>query len=145
MILGCVPVTPPPEQSTAAGPKVVAGPEIDMQQAVSFEKDKKYADAIAAYRKIVTDYPQSPAAADALFAIARLNAFYDNPQKDYTQALADFEDFDKRYPDHEKDRDAKNWQAILKLVLDMKKENARLRKNIDQLEKVDIQHEERRK
>ncbi len=145
MILGCVPVTPPQEPSVAAEPKVVAGPDLDMQKAAALEKDKKYTDAIAAYRKIVTRYPQSTVAADALFAIAHIYVIYDNPQKDYAEALADFEDFDKHYPEHEKAQEAKNWQAILKLVLDMKKETVRLRKNIDELEKVDIQHEEKRR
>jgi TolA-binding protein len=83
-------------------PSSIAGPDVDFRKAVSFEKEKKYPEAIAAYRKIVRDYPQSPVAADALFAIAHLHAFYDNPQKDYSQALVDFEDFDKRYPNHEK-------------------------------------------
>ncbi len=145
MLLGCVPTMPPSEQRAASEPRVLAAPERDMQKAVSLEQDKKYADALTVYRQIVTDYPKSPVAADALFAIARLDAFYDNPQKDYTQALAEFEDFDKRYPEHEKAQEARNWQAILKLVLDTKKENARLRKNIDELEKVDIQHEEKRR
>jgi outer membrane protein assembly factor BamD (BamD/ComL family) len=138
MIAGCVSVVHPSE------PQGLAGPKGEMQRAASFEKEKKYSDAIAVYRKIVTDYPQSPVAADALFAIAHLHAFYDNPQKDYARALADFEDFDKRYPDHEKFQEAKNWETVLKLMLDTKKENSRLRKSIDQLEKVDIKHEERR-
>jgi len=139
MLVGCVPVMHPSES------RGVAGPDVDLQKAVSFEKEKKYPDAIAVYRKIVTDYPQSPVAADAFFAIAYLHAFYDNPQKDYSQALAGFEDFDKRYPNHEKVQDAKNWVAVLKLMLDAKKENNRLRKSIEQLEKVDIRHEENRR
>ncbi len=138
MIFGCVPATPPSE------PQIVVGPEVDMQRAVSFEKEKNYPEALAVYRKIVMDYPQAPLAADALFAIAHLHAFYDNPQKDYAQALADFEDFNSRYPNNEKAQEAKNWQAVLKLMLDTKKENIRLHKSIDQLEKEDIRHEERR-
>jgi len=135
MIAGCVPVMHPSEP----------GPELDLRKAVSFEKEKKYPDAITEYRKIVKDYPQAPIAADALFAIAHLHAFYDNPQKDYTQALADFENFVNHYPNHEKVNDAKNWEAVLKLMLDAKKENNRLRKSIEQLEKVDIRHEENRR
>lgn len=103
MIAGCVPVM---------HPSGVAEPEVNLRKAVSFEKEKKYPDAIAAYRKILTDYPQSPVAADALFAIAHLRAFYDNPQKDYSQALIDFEDFDKRYPNHEKVQEAKTGRQF---------------------------------
>ena len=139
MIAGCIPVTHPSEH------RGISGPEAEFRKAVSFEKEKKYPDALALYRKIMTDYPQSPVAADALFAIAHLRAFYDNPQKDYTQALVDFEDFDKRYPNHEKVQEAKNWATVLKLMLETKKENNRLRKSIEQLEKADITHEENRR
>ncbi len=139
IIFGCVPFKPTPK------PRVIAGPEADMRRAVAFEKEKRYPDAIAAYRKILTNYPQSPVASDALFAIAHLHAFYDNPQKDYTKALADFENFEKRYPNHEKAEEAKNWQAVLKLIIDMRKENSLLHMSIDQLEKEDIRHEEKRK
>jgi outer membrane protein assembly factor BamD (BamD/ComL family) len=136
LLAGCV---PPPQ------PKVVSGPEVELQKAISLENEKKYPDAITAYRKIIVDAPQSPIAADALFAIAYLHAFYDNPQKNYAQALTDFEKFEKLYPNHEKARDALNWQVVLKLILDTKKENIRLRKSIEQLEKVDISHEEKRR
>ncbi len=145
MLLGCVPTMPPSEQRAASEPKVLAGPESDMQKAVSLEQDKKYAAALAVYREIVTDYPKSPVAADALFAIARLDAFYDNPQKDYAQALVEFSEFEKLYPNHEKSREAQNWQVILKSILDLKKENNRLRKSIEELENVDIRHEEKRR
>jgi len=136
LLAGCV---QPPQ------PRVLSGPETELQKAISLENEKKYPDAIAAYRKIIANAPQSPVAADALFSIAYLHAFYDNPQRDYAQALADFEKFEKLYPNHEKAREARNWEAVLKLILDTKKENVRLRKSIEQLEKVDISHEEKRR
>jgi outer membrane protein assembly factor BamD (BamD/ComL family) len=136
LLAGCV---VPPQQ------KMVSGPELDFQKAISLENEKNYSDAIVAYRKIMVDDPQSQIAADSLFAIAYLHAFYDNPQKDYAQALTDFEKFEKLYPNHEKAREARNWQVVLKLILDTKKENNRLRKSIEELEKVDIRHEEKRK
>jgi outer membrane protein assembly factor BamD (BamD/ComL family) len=139
MIAGCVPVMHPSESRS------VTGPEADFRKADSLEKEKKYPDAIAAYRKIIKDYPQSPVAADALFSIAHLQAFYDNPQRDYAQALVDYEDFEKRYPNHEQIQEAKNWETVLKLILDTKKENNRLRKSIEQLENIDIRHEENRR
>jgi outer membrane protein assembly factor BamD (BamD/ComL family) len=95
-------------------------------------------------RKIAADFPQSPVAADALFEVAYLQTFYDNPQKDYVQALSGFEDFLKRYPDHAKAQDARNWRVILKTILDAGKENERLIKSIEELKKLDIRHEEQR-
>ncbi len=146
LLVGCIPPPPPtPPSSPAPQENIVSGPDADLQKAMILENEKKYSDAIAAYGKIAVDSPQSPAAADALFAIAYIHVLYDNPQKDYAQALSEFEDFVKRYPDHEKARDAKNWQTVLKLLLDTKKENTRLHKSIEELEKVDIRHEEKQR
>jgi len=138
-LAGCVPPAPPPP-----GAVPVTGPETDYRIAAAYAKEKKYHEAIALYRKIAVDSPKSPAAADALFEVAYLSAFYDNPQKDYAQALSVFEDFLKRYPNHLKASDARNWRAVLKVVLDARKENERLKESIEQLKELDIRHEERR-
>jgi outer membrane protein assembly factor BamD (BamD/ComL family) len=136
-VTACAPTLP----STA----VASGPELAYQNACVSAKEKKYAKAIAAYRKIAADSPQSPFAAESLFEIAYLQVFYDNPQKDYELALAGFDDFLKRFPHHEKAPEAKNWRAILKTILDMKKENERLHESIEELNKLDIRHEEKRR
>jgi outer membrane protein assembly factor BamD (BamD/ComL family) len=150
LLVGCIPPPPPspppsPAPSPAPKEKLVSEQEVGLQNAIVLEKERKYPDAIAAYQKIIIDFPQSPVAADALFAIAYIRAYYDNPQKDFAQALADFSEFEKLYPNHEKAREAQNWQAILKSIIDLKKENNRLRKSIEELENVDIRHEEKRR
>lgn len=129
----------------ATTPPAVPGPEADYQGAAVFAKEKKYLKAIAAYQKIADESPQSPLAADSLFEAAYLQAFYDNPQKDYAQALAGFDEFLKRFPKHAKAREAKNWRVVLKTIVDTKKENERLRESIEELNKLDIRHEERRR
>ena len=131
--------------SGCATTPLATGPEADYQSAALFAKEKKYLKAIAAYRKIAGESPHSPLAADSLFEAAHLQAFYDNPQKDYAQALAGFDEFLKRFPKHVKARDAKNWRVVLKTIVDTKKENERLRQSIEQLNKLDIRHEERRR
>jgi outer membrane protein assembly factor BamD (BamD/ComL family) len=136
-ITACVPSPPP----TA----VATGPELAYENARASAKEKKYTKAIAAYRKIAADSPQSPLAAEALFEIAYLQAFYDNPQKDYELALTGFDEFLKRFPHHEKAPDAKNWRVLLKTILDMKKENEQLHESIEELNKLDVRHEEQRK
>lgn len=136
MLSGCATTPPVP---------VATGPEVDYQNAAAFVKEKKYPKAIAAYNKIAASSPQSPLAADSLFEIAYLHAFYDNPQKDYAQALALFDEFLKRFPKHDKSQDARNFRTILKTLLDTKKENEQLRESIDQLNKLDIRHEEQRR
>jgi outer membrane protein assembly factor BamD (BamD/ComL family) len=129
----------------ATTPPAAPGPEADYQGAAFFAKEKKYPAAIAAYRKIADESPHSPLAADSLFEAAHLQAFYDNPQKDYAQALAGFDEFLRRFPNHVKAREAKNWRVILKTIVDTKKENERLRQSIEELNKLDIRHEERRR
>ncbi|HSA79090.1 MAG TPA: outer membrane protein assembly factor BamD [Nitrospirota bacterium] len=136
LLSGCV---------TTPQPVTVTGPESDYQNAADFVKEKKYSKAIAAYHKIAASSPQSPLAADSLFEVAYLQAFYDNPQKDYAQALEGFDEFLKRFPNHVKAGEAKNWQLILKTIVDTKKENERLRESIEELNKLDIRHEEKRR
>ncbi|MGE5172952.1 MAG: tetratricopeptide repeat protein [Betaproteobacteria bacterium] len=138
---GCIPPTPPPSPPTEEPTRL----EVEYQNAAALVKEKKYQEAIAAYRAIVAESPQSPEAADALLEAAHLYVFYDNPQRDYAEAVAGFEEFLKRYPDHTKAQDARNWRAVLKTILDAKKENERLMKNIEELKELDIRHEERRR
>ncbi len=120
------------------------GPESEYQNALSQVKEKKYKEALVICRKIAAEYPQSPVAADALYEAAYIQAFYDNPQKDYSQALSGFDEFLKRYPEHAKAQDARNWRGVLKTIVDIRKENEHLTKNIEELRKLDIRHEERR-
>jgi TolA-binding protein len=112
--------------------------------AAALVKEKKYQEAVIAYRKIAADSPQSTVAGDALFEAAYLQVFYDNPQRDYSQALSGFDEFLKRFPDHARAPDARSWHLALKTILDIKKENDHLNQNIEQLKKLDIRHEERR-
>jgi TolA-binding protein len=87
---------------------------------------------------VLRDYPGSSSAAEARYSLALTLAFYDNPQKDYPQALQEFEEFLKLYPDHEKAQEAQNWRQVLK-ILD------HLNKSIEELQQLDIKHEEKRK
>jgi outer membrane protein assembly factor BamD (BamD/ComL family) len=112
--------------------------------AAELVQEKKYQEAIIEYRKIAADSPQSMVAGDALYEAAYLQVFYDNPQRDYVQALSGFDELLKRFPDHARVNDARNWRLVLRTILDIKKENEHLKKNIEQLKKLDIRHEERR-
>lgn len=120
------------------------GTGADFRHAAAAAKDKKYNEAVAIYNKIAVQAPQSEAAPEALFQAAYLEALYDNPQRDYAKALQGFDEFIKLYPDHGKLQEAENWRFILRTILDLKKENDHLKRNIEQLKKLDIRHEERR-
>lgn len=108
-------------------------------------EEKKYPEAIGIYQKIAKDSAGSDRGADGLFLAAKVRSSYDNPQRDYALALQEFDEFLRKYPDNEKAREAQNWRALLKTVVDLKKENEKLNQSIEQLKKIDIKHEERRK
>ena len=109
-----------------------------------FEKGK-YAEALDLYRKTLSLPHSAGRDAEARFAIASTLAFYDNPQKNYVQALEAFEEFLKRHPNHEKAAEALNWKHALKTLVEETRECEHLKKNIEQLKRLDIRHEEKRK
>jgi outer membrane protein assembly factor BamD (BamD/ComL family) len=121
------------------------GWDADFARADRLAKERQYSEALAGYEKIAKESPGSKRSANALFAVASTHVFYDNPHKDYALALQEFDEFLRLYPNNEKARDARNWRTILKMVLELKKENEHLIGSIEQLKRVDIRHEERRK
>jgi len=117
----------------------------EFHSAESFFINRNYAEAIDSYRKALKDSPESEWAPDAKFSIASTLAFYDNPQRNFTQALQEFDEFLKQYPDHKRASEARNWRYVLKLVIDTRKENEHLKISIEQLKRLDIRHEEQRR
>jgi outer membrane protein assembly factor BamD (BamD/ComL family) len=108
-------------------------------------RQKKYAEALEGYRKLLS-LPHDPERdASARYSIALILAYYDNPQKNYSQALEAFEEFLRLYPDHEKAAEALNWKNTLKALQEENRESDHLKKNIEQLKRLDIRHEEKRK
>lgn len=100
--------------------------------------EKRYADAVSAYRAVIRNNPDPQTDAEARFRLAYALAFYENPQLDYAKSIHEFEEFLRLYPEHEKASEAKNIVHILRTV-------ERLNKNIQELKKLDIRHEEKRK
>lgn len=139
ILVGCI-----PPQVNCPPPASLSLPEAEFQNATNLVRQKRYSDAHAVYRKIAADSPQSSIGIAALFELSYLLVVPENPQKDYALALQGFETFVKLHPDHPKAQDAETWRAVLKLVLDTKKENDHLNKSIEQLKKLDIRHEEKR-
>ncbi len=117
----------------------------EFRTADRFISEKKYGEAVVVYEKIAKDLSGTEQGANALFAAASTKAFYDNPHKDYAMALQEFDEFIRTYPDSEKAHDAQNWKYLLKQLIELKKENEHLIQSINELKKIDIRHEERRK
>ena len=119
-------------------------PAIKNAEAEKLLKDHKYPESAAAFQKIIEEYPNSDWAANSIFSIATACVSAGNPHKDYTQALMHFEEFLNRYPQHERAADARNWRQAIKVILDSKKENERLLKNIEKLKQLDMRQEQKR-
>jgi outer membrane protein assembly factor BamD (BamD/ComL family) len=118
----------------------------ELQNAENLFLDRKYNDAVNAYRIILTaSPPASPdIAAKAQYGIAFILAYYDNGQRNYAQAVQELDEFLRVYPTDSRISEAQNLRFILKALIDVKKENEHLNKSIEQLKKLDIRHEERR-
>jgi outer membrane protein assembly factor BamD (BamD/ComL family) len=119
----------------------LTGAERELYSADSLFNESKYDEAITGYKKVISDYPNTHAAAEAQFSIGYALVYYDNPGMDYSQALEEFDTFIKLYPYDNLVYEAKNWYSILKTLNDTIKDNVRLNSNIEQLKQLDIRRE----
>jgi outer membrane protein assembly factor BamD (BamD/ComL family) len=113
-------------------------PALKNAEAIKLLKDHKYPESVAAFQKIIEEYPNSDWAANAIYSIATVYVSVENSHKDYAQALIYFDNFLNQYPQHERAADAKNWRQAIKVIIDAKKENERLLKNIEKLKQLDM-------
>jgi outer membrane protein assembly factor BamD (BamD/ComL family) len=111
---------------------IPSGPAKEFDKASLSVKEKRYSEAVAAYRKIVADSPRSALAADALYEIALIHLFHDNLQKEYAQAIKTFEEFLKFYPDGKRAPEAQNWLYILRNFQEQKRSNDQLNRTIQE-------------
>ena len=121
-------------------------PTVQVENAGKLFNQRKYSEAVNTYRKILTASPApAPAvAAAAQYGIAFIFAYYDNPQRNYAQAIQELDEFLRLYAADSRVPEAQNLRFILKAYMEVKKENEHLNKSIEQLKKLDIRHEERR-
>ncbi len=117
----------------------------ELDKADDFASQKRYGEALTIYSRIAKESAGTDRGAKALFSAATARISFDNPHRDYTLALQDFEEFLHRYPRNEKAHEAQNWKSALRVMIELKKENEGLTQNIEQLKKIDIRHEERRR
>ena len=115
-----------------------------VSKADTLAKAGKYSDAIEAYKTVVQEHQNTAWAATAQYESAMAYLAADNPQRDYAQALARLDEFISQNPKHERAADARNWRLAIKTMLDLKRENDRLNKNIERLKQLDMRQEEKR-
>ena len=112
--------------------RIIGRQDTELYRAESLLSEKNYPEAIAAYREIAKETASPARAANAQFSLASALAYYDNPQKDYALALQEFDQFLKLYPDAEKAQEAQQWRSLLRMIVELEKENENLNKNIEQ-------------
>ncbi len=119
--------------------------DAELVQADSLQHEKKYREALDIYEKVAKDSSGTERGAVALFSAGKVRLLFDSPQKEYQRALQNFDEFLARYPNDSLAADAQAWRTLLKTVLDLRKENEHLSKSIEELKRVDIRQEERRR
>jgi outer membrane protein assembly factor BamD (BamD/ComL family) len=107
-------------------------------------RESNYAQAIAEFRKVIREHPNTEWAGTAKYGIAMAWVSANNPQKDYAVAVAEFDEFLAQYPQDERVPEARSWRQALRVLLDTKKDNDRLNKNIEQLKQLDVRQEQKR-
>ena len=98
----------------------------------------KYPEAIEAYRQIVRDHPSTRLAAEAQFRIGHTLSYFKNPQPNYAEAVKEFQQVLNQFPKSERADEARNWISTLSLLV-------QLQHDLQQLMKLDIESEKRRK
>lgn len=107
-------------------------------------KEHNFPQAVDLYRLILQDHPASSEAPEAKYGIAMVYVAADNPHRDYAIALAELDEFLAQYPQDERLEEARNWRQTVKALLETRKENERLNKNIEKLKQLDVRQEEKR-
>jgi len=141
---GCAPVCPPQGGVPPALHTAAPSPAARLDQARRLLQDGRFLDAVEAFRTVEQEFPGTVWAGSAAYSIAVAAAMADNPRQDYGNALTEFDRFIERYPQHDRLPEAKAWRQAIKQLLETRKENARLRRNIEQLQELDLQQEEKR-
>ncbi len=107
--------------------------------------------ALAAYERVLREHPGDPAGAAALYGLGRLQADPAGGLRNYRAAQRTFSRLLADYPESRWEAEARTWQAVLGDLLAreaeaarLKEEAVRLRTQIEQLRRTDLDLERRR-
>lgn len=107
--------------------------------------------ALAAYERVLREHPGDPAGASALYGLGRLQADPAGGLRNYRAAQRTFSRLRADYPESRWEAEARTWQAVLGDLLAreaeaarLKEEAVRLRTQIEQLRRTDLDLERRR-
>lgn len=106
--------------------------------AEDYLRQKQYPKAVAVYQEVLEERPHSFYAADVRYDLVMALIATDNTQKDYALALHECEEFVKSSPNDRRTPEIRNMIGLLRMITN-------LNRNIEDLKKLDIRHEERRR
>ena len=93
-----------------------------IMEAQTLAQGLRFAEAIASYRLILLEYPNTDWAREAKYSIAQAYVSADNPRRDYAVAIVEFDEFLSLYPSDKRAAEAANWRQALKVIIDGRKE-----------------------
>jgi TolA-binding protein len=93
------------------------------------------------YRKVVHEYPRTPAAENALWGLGRLYVDPNCRLRDYSAAYVAFDRLLSEYPDGVHAADARAWHAALSDLLRAQTDLRRARGDLDRLKELDMEEE----
>jgi hypothetical protein len=105
MLTGCAPLM----QGLTGGEG-----EKKFRDAETASEQGKYREARASYRELAEDLSNQRRAEQAQFNAAYLLVYYGNPDKDYSSAAREFEEFLVRYPSGALAGEARSWHDVLR-------------------------------
>ena len=107
--------------------------------------------ALAAYERVLREHPGDPGGASALYGLGRLQADTAGGLRNYRAAQRAFSRLLADYPESRWEAEARTWQAVIGDLLArevevarLKEEAVRLRTQIEQLRRTDLDLERRR-
>ncbi len=125
-------------------PKERPVPDPMIADARKLVKEHNFPQAVSIYRLFLQEHPTSSAAPEAKYGIAMAYVAADNPRRDYAAAVPELDEFLAQYPNDERAEEARSWRQAIKVILETRKENERLNKNIEKLKQLDVRQEEKR-
>ena len=100
--------------------------------------------ALKAYDQVLREYPGDPAAAAALYGLGRLQVDPSSGLRNYRAAQRTFSRLLADYPGSRWEAEARAWRTTIADLIAREEEAARLKKQIEQLRRTDLDLERRR-
>ena len=136
--IGCGLLRPPPL------PEDTSDPVRLLAQADELAENRAPRSAQRIYREVLRKHAKTPAAADALYGLGQLYVDPQSPLRDYSAAHTAFGRLLAEHPDSPRAPSARAWHTALGELLQSQTEVTKLRSDIEELKRLDLEQERTR-